>query len=545
MGVKAFFGGYILKKHKDCVARQRPELIAWDYLLIDLNGIIHTSCAAVYGYGDAAPSASSRLLKRPVRAPTIDSVVAHIMDRLNYLIHLVAPTRGVFIAIDGVAPVSKQCQQRQRRYRASMARDDPTVFDSNSITPGTEFLHNLSYLLGQKLRAFSQHSNLEILLANQNVAGEGEHKAIQFIRRNASANYSYVVYGMDADLINLTLTAPASNIFIVRETRQGAEKDFYWVDITILRERIQTDMFWTSDDGSFADPQGLVRDFVLMCYFLGNDFLPQVKCLNIYEGAIDNMISQYVQFAPEYKHLVIEFNNRWYLNHRLLRKIIEGLQSKEHGILYHLALGKDGRHIDPYMADCLRVASAGAETASDFDYGRYRGVHGTQKLLDKPRDAVLKYLEGMEWIVNYYLKGPISWTWYYPYHYAPLLSHFLEHMDAFQSVAYPHSRPHAPVQQLLSVLPPRSSDLLPDPFRVMIHEPTFGMKAQFPALVEVDLGCCKNDWEATVLCPFVDQRSISKFYLDNSYLMPEDVKKRNQPGRVFRYARGTFMFVEL
>ena len=66
MGVKGLFGGYILRRHRDCVLRARPRDRSWHYLLVDLNGIIHTSCAAVYGYGDAAPAPSSRrLLPRP------------------------------------------------------------------------------------------------------------------------------------------------------------------------------------------------------------------------------------------------------------------------------------------------------------------------------------------------------------------------------------------------------------------------------------------------------------------------------------------------
>lgn len=32
------------------------------------------------------------------------------------------------------------------------------------------------------------------------------------------------------------------------------------------------------------------------------------------------------------------------------------------------------------------------------------------------------YLEGLSWILHYYYRGVPSWSWHYPFHFAPLVS---------------------------------------------------------------------------------------------------------------------------
>ena len=85
-------------------------------------------------------------------------------------------------------------QQRQRRFRSAKESDGDCPFDSNCITPGTEFLDNLTKYLDWYIKVQVSSNpdwfNLEVVLSNEKVPGEGEHKIVRYLRKYHIAGQS-------------------------------------------------------------------------------------------------------------------------------------------------------------------------------------------------------------------------------------------------------------------------------------------------------------------------------------------------------------------
>ena len=124
--------------------------------------------------------------------------------------------------------------EREQEIKASWADTIPKEpaktsgfhFDSNVITPGTEFMHRLSKALKlyivEKMNTSPAWKNLVVLFSDAFVPGEGEHKILDFIRSQRAQpqynpNTSHCIYGADADLIMLGLSTHEAHFFILRE----------------------------------------------------------------------------------------------------------------------------------------------------------------------------------------------------------------------------------------------------------------------------------------------------------------------------------------
>ncbi|KAJ2204021.1 5'-3' exoribonuclease 2, partial [Coemansia sp. RSA 518] len=125
---------------------------------------------------------------------------------------------------------------------------------------------------------------------------------------------------------------------------------------------------------------------------------------------------------------------------------------------------------------------------------------------EKISEIVEHYVRGLCWVLKYYYQGCMSWSWYYPYHYAPLASDFcdLDMVNATLDLG----APLRPYEQLMGVLPARSRIHLPAEFGPLMTSPDSPIIDFYPVDFPLDLNGKKFLWQAVILLPFIDQTRL-------------------------------------
>ena len=153
------------------------------------------------------------------------------------------------------------------------------------------------------------------------------------------------------------------------------------------------------------------------------------------------------------------------------------------------------------------------------------------------QDLAYQYILGLQWVLLYYYQGVRSWNWFYPFHYAPFVSDIndLEIMN----MEFNLSQPFEPYQQLMSVLPSLSSDIVPPAFRKLMVDNNSPIINFYPSTFETDLNGKTHEWEAVVLLPFIEVDLLLLAMHELYDELTEAEVARNKPGMLYKYSYKT------
>ncbi|KAK9255442.1 XRN 5'-3' exonuclease N-terminus-domain-containing protein [Lipomyces tetrasporus] len=640
----------------------------FDNLYLDMNGILHN---CTHKDSDDATFRMSE-----------DQMFIAIFSYIELLFDKVKPKKLFFMAVDGVAPRAKMNQQRSRRFRTALdaemavkkaVKEGTTLpkeppFDTNAITPGTEFMSKLTkqlhYFISKKVSEDSRWQNIEVVLSGHEVPGEGEHKIMEYIRStkmqpNYNPNTRHCLYGLDADLIMLGLLSHDPHFCLLREEVQFGparnkpkelfHQKFFLLHLSLVREYLELEFQDIKHALKFAfDFERVLDDFILLCIFVGNDFLPNLPQLHINEGALTVMFDAYKRALPkctsyltdsgtidlenlrfllkelvdfEFKLFEAENDDLLYMDSKATsngrkpkrgglemtprqKMIFDSIESyllkvrtdsSLRNLKWELPLFavKDDLQFIETMAgklslDCAvldiptgQVVSLKLDDAIGSDEIDEEAEYAIQRVLSqyrsapiqeekssvtdtKPSERVLKkfnewkdkyyksklefsygdntkltelcenYVQGLQWVLNYYYKGVSSWSWFFKYHYAPRVSDISKGLSA--DMNFNLGTPFKPFEQLMGVLPDRSSKLIPISYRDLMHDPSSPIVDFYPKEFDLDLNGKKQDWEAVVKIPFVDEERLLKAMQPLEKQLTPAERMRNTFGKMIKFS---------
>ena len=396
--------------------------------------------------------------------------------------------------------------------------------------------------------------------------------------------YTHVLYGLDADLIMLGLVTHEPNFLLLREKMSVVmagrgrskyrkkkdmldynENDFEILDLSALRQMLAIQFRKFADEGLLGaefDLSRVIDDFVFMCMLVGNDFLPHCPHLEIDNGALSLMMTNYVDLLPEWGgyltrkeklhperfeqfmyHLSIyeeeHFKRRAYEENEPGWKLSAENEEEPddfYGKFYSgnptpaCAVGANKPGGTEPEAEERPMAPTGNRSFRRLHPGNlarsYRDFYYEEKMGWKPQDRsrtlfrrraqVRDFMEGLHWVMNYYHNGCQSWNYYFPHLYSPLatdmvnIHEFYDEIDedGFAAFKFEMGTPFPSLAQLLSVLPPQSADLLPKPLAELMLHPASPLLEYYPPDFTTDANGKRQSWEAIVQIPFIDADTL-------------------------------------
>ena len=531
MGIPSYFS-YIVKNHPEIIKKLQSNTIQINNLYLDCNSIIY----------DAVHNIDFTKLDDT----DTNTIIKNVCSKIDEYISLLKPDNCAFIAFDGVAPVAKLQQQRERRYKSifqtniskSIFKDKQTdPWNTTAITPGTKFMSQLNKKITSYYIDPLKYNLQNIIISTSEYSGEGEHKLFQYIRDypEIHSDKNTVIYGLDADLIMLSINhlPITKQIYLFRETPHFIQSinselepnSTYLLDIPELAKNITTNM---NNDLELTTEQqkNRVYDYIFICFFLGNDFMPHFPSINIRTGGVDKMINAYKATIGCSNENLTDGKKIYWKN---VRKLIQFLSTMEHDNIKQEMKQRDRREKNYLPDDTPENKMKKFEAIPTYERQKekyinpfkpgweeryYKSLFDVEITEERKKQICVNYLEGLEWTMKYYTSGCPDWRWSYKYNYPPLLTDLIHYVPYFdiEFISKNDSTSVSPLVQLSYVLPFQSLHLLPEKlYKALTKEHSDWYKAD----CDFVWAFCKYFWESHVELPDININELEKFVEEN------------------------------
>lgn len=569
MGVPGFFSWLLKNKKKlganNLILNNLPYKVGW--LMLDTNCLLHpcvTNILEKYKQGQLMID-SDKDLRTQIEQYIWEKIVQCIDDMIKQ-----TEPEYVYICIDGVAPMGKILQQRQRRYRflfdkkiklnqmntieeleemiaktkiKSNGIEEPVLpMSSIELTPGTDYMERINQLMIKYVEVLKKR-NIKCIYSSYHDEGEGEHKILQYIKTNVKPTIPIVIYGLDADLLFLSLGLGYKyDLYVMREKQIFDNKEidlnevpeYNYVEIKQLHILISNINVSTND-------------FIVMCYLIGNDFLPGLLTTDVKKGGLDKIFkawnnlknklgiqTEYEEGDKVFKSYLVEFNsetNMYQLNLELLKGLFKELLWTERYIWKNINRDKSLNQENLESEDIKKIMELKEEnkmeqlgkfingqiSSTDFlekiefesqqeYYSHYLGIDCID--IDKSiiKKMVFDYISGIDWCIKYYLDKCRSWSWKYNFMITPTIRdivNFFPHSNEQIEIKY-SMRTLKPVEQLILAIPPQTYKYVIESELIKKIKLNKNIGYMLPESFQIDINKEHIFWKCQVRIPMVE-----------------------------------------
>jgi len=428
------------------------EKSKFDILCIDANAMLHQIAQYVYAYHSKATQEDkekviSNSFEKNIKIFTYN-VINSIIKYGNE-----SDAKHVLFFIDGPVCMAKMMQQRARRFTSQKHMyNDKVLFDSNNISPGTDFMIKFDEFFKFAINKNLDRINFQLIYSSYEEVGEGEHKFINYIRENKISLKKIGLVGLDADLFML-----------------GSIIHNYNNEVILYRGNDYINISKVWNDLKFTESN--ILDFIYAFFLIGNDFIP--KMIYFYElndnlSVLWSVFLRFIKsgksvrenftdflmslksneselFSNLYKYFtsndVIELNSI-----KEITKVIKVLTTnpsffknkmtidydKFRKLIYSTIVNVDKMCYNSVNEYCSKTGL----NFQNYKKNQYRENESTISTVNIISTMTENFVQALNWSYLYYTTGNVDYTWYSRYNYAPILSDLINNYNNLNSLNF-------------------------------------------------------------------------------------------------------------
>lgn len=465
MGIPVYFKTIITKYSNNIIHKGKLDTEIKS-LFLDLNCLIHPCCK---GCTDEK------------------EMIQKILSEIDKLIIYTGVSHLLYIAVDGIPPKAKMKQQRMRRYNKYYENKYSLEkkWNTNNITPGTFFMNTLN----NSLKIYSESCKLKVILSDSSVRGEGEHKILNYIKNNINRDENLCIYGLDADLIQLSLVSKINNIYLLRETTEynieNTNEEYIYLNIDILKNYILKEL----QLNRILDSNQIIDDTIFLCMIFGNDFINHIPSINLRYNGYEILFDTYKLLQDRYQgyFCLIDRKLKNYLHLSFFTEYIQELSKNEEKYMnniFSIRKKQFNKIINEYKNDYISFKNLindiniDEKNISIDDIYHIKSKLNCDKFIDNlpllysinekkiyeniqyDKNLCNDYLDSLLWCIHYYFNECIHWKWCSEYNNGPLLKHLSIYLTENKKLSIDYcDKEYTNKEQLLYIFPNDSHSL--------------------------------------------------------------------------------------